>query len=194
MAHYINRTARRHHDVHRLAFGGCQKMAEDGRRWRHWDALIVDVIWWPYWRPNRRFRCAASSGVISIMYCYVDLGIKQVNLRFYITRSYAVPNARHGWLVDLGGGPGSVFGHGVLKWASKISQETYGGSKSNWLKSFFPDLQWRGPDMWLHYFMYVSIIINEVVYVLFTTFISQQKNIYYQVVVLARTILIKTPK
>jgi len=49
------------------------------------------------------------------MYCYVDLDIKQVNLRFYITRSYAVPNARHGWLVDLGDGPGSVFGHGVLK-------------------------------------------------------------------------------
>ena len=81
------------------------------------------------------------------MYCYVDLDIKQVNLRFYITRSYAVPNARHGWLVDLGDGPGSVFGHGVLKGASKISQETYGGSKSNWLKSFFPDLQWRGPDV-----------------------------------------------
>ena len=58
-----------------------------------------------------------------------------------------MPNARHGWLVDLGDGSGSVFGHGVLKGASKIYQEAYGGSKSNWLKSFFPDLQCPGPDM-----------------------------------------------
>ena len=78
------------------------------------------------------------------MYCYVDLGIKQVNLRFYITRSYAVPNARHGWLGDLGDGPGSVFGHGVLKGASRISQETISGSKSNWLKRFFLTCNARG--------------------------------------------------